>query len=261
MKKTPLNKKIDNLPIEVERFIDGAKIYDSSCSEEARVYFIDKGDGFYLKRSAKGALETEAKMTAYFHSKGLGAEVLHYSSNDFDLLLTEKVDGEDCIHESYLSDPKRLSVILAEELRKLHELDYTGCPVMDRTANYVALAERNFLTDNYDKSHFPNSYGYSSAQEAYRILQEGKMELKRDVLTHGDYCLPNVILKKWKLSGFIDLGNGGVGDRHVDIFWGLWSLGYNLKTERYRELFFDAYGRDKLNEEMLKIVAAAEVFG
>ncbi|WP_247644775.1 hypothetical protein [Streptococcus sp. NLN76] len=53
-------------------------LYDSSSSPEARVYFIDRGNGFYLKQSSKGTLKLEAEMTGYVHSKGLGAEVVSY---------------------------------------------------------------------------------------------------------------------------------------------------------------------------------------
>ena len=84
---------------------------------------------------------------------------------------------------------------------------------------------------------------------------------QNDTLLHGDYCLPNIMLEDWKFSGFIDLGNGGVGDRHVDLFWGAWTLNFNLKTDQYRDRFFDAYGRDRVDEDMLRLVAAAEVFG
>ena len=65
----------------------------------------------------------------------------------------------------------------------------------------------------------------------------------------------------WDFSAFIDVGNGGVGDRHVDLFWGAWTLSFNLHTDSYRDRFFDAYGRDRVDEEKLRIVAAAEVFG
>ena len=85
--------------------------------------------------------------------------------------------------------------------------------------------------------------------------------LKTDTLLRGDYCLPNVIFDDWRFSGFIDLDNSGVGDRHVDLFWGAWTLWFNLKTDNYRDRFFDAYGRDKVDEDMLRIVAACEVFG
>ena len=261
MKKTLLTALPEDLPREIRSFVSGATVYDSSCSPDARVYFIDRENGYYLKRSGKGQLEKEAEMTGYFHTKGLGARVLSYLSGESDLLLTSAIPGEDCLHQRYLSDPKRLCDTLAQELRKLHETDCSGCPVPDRTADYLAFAETNYRTGHYDSSHFPDSFGYASAEEAYAILSEGKDALQGKVLLHGDYCLPNVILKDWALSGFIDVGCGGVGDRHIDLFWGVWTLGFNLKTDRYRDHFLDAYGRDKADGSILKLIAAAEVFG
>jgi kanamycin kinase len=52
-----------------------------------------------------------------------------------------------------------------------------------------------------------------------------------------------------------------VGDRHVDLFWGAWTLCFNLGTDAYRARFLDAYGRDKAEEEKLRLIAAAEIFG
>ena len=66
------------------------------------------------------------------------------------------------------------------------------------------------------------------------------------------------MLDDFRFSGFIDVGNGGVGDRHIDLFWGAWTLRFNLKTDRYRERFFDAYGADKINKELIRAIAAAE---
>lgn len=261
MKKTLLNGIPYEMPQDIRRFVAEANICDSSSSPEARVYFIEKGNGYYLKYSGKGLLEKEASMANYFYTKGLGAEILHYSSNDCDWLLTTAVVGENCAHETYLMEPERLCDTIAYELRKLHETDYTDCPVMDRTADYIAGAEKNYRTGNYDKSHFPDSFGYPSAEEAYAVLNKEKGALQSKVLLHGDYCLPNIILDNWKRSGFIDVGCGGVGDRHIDLFWGAWTLWFNLKTDRYCKRFLDAYGRDQADASILKIVAAAEVFG
>jgi kanamycin kinase len=69
------------------------------------------------------------------------------------------------------------------------------------------------------------------------------------------------MLENWRFSGFIDLDGAGIGDRHIDLFWGRWSLGFNLGTYEYSDRFFDPYGRDKINEDALRVVAAAEVFG
>ncbi len=126
---------------------------------------------------------------------------------------------------------------------------------------YISLAERNHKSGNYDLSYYSNGYGEISVDKAWDVLLEGKREFKNEVLLHGDYCLPNIMLDNWSFSGFIDVGSGGVGDRHVDLYWGAWTLCFNLGTDKYRERFFDAYGRDKINTDILKTVAAAEVFG
>lgn len=102
---------------------------------------------------------------------------------------------------------------------------------------------------------------FSLPEEAYRIANEYRVYLKNDTLIHGDYCLPNIILDNWNFSGFIDLGNGGVGDLHIDVFWGAWTLWFNLKDEKYIPRFLDAYGREKINMELLKAIAAMETFG
>ena len=261
MQKILIERIPVELPSEIVRLCRGARIFDSSCSPESRVYFIDQEGGYYLKNAARGSLKREAEMTEYFHRKGLGTEVLSYISGESDILLTRAVKGEDCTHEMYKLNPKRLCDILAERLRSLHETDCSDCPVQDRVSEYIALAEANYKADTYNKEHFPDSFGYASGEAAYKALSEGKHLLKNEVLMHGDYCMPNVMLDSWKFSGFIDVDHGGVGDRHIDLFWGRWSLGFNLGTYEYSHRFFDAYGRDKIDDEILKIVAAAEVFG
>ena len=264
MKKTLLTIDPLAFPAEYRPLLTGAAVYDSSCSPQARVYYIDRDGGYYLKTQpvAVGSLRLEAEKGRFFHRKGLGAEVLSYTTvGDHDWLLTRRVAGEDCTHAAYLEQPERLVDLWAEILRELHDLPVEGHPAPDYLDKYLALAERNFRTGNYDSSHFPDSFGYASAEEAWSVLSEGKHLLKADTLIHGDYCLPNVLLDGWRFSGFIDLGNSGVADRHIDLFWGAWTLEFNLGTDAYRNRFFDAYGRERVDEDLIRVVAAAEVFG
>ena len=262
MKRTLIRPTLADYPAPFHALLTGADVYDSSCSPEARVFYIEKNGGYYLKRAATGSLRTEADMTCYFHTKGLGAEVIDYmSEGEYDFLLTSRVIGEDCTHESALARPEWLCDTIAARLRALHELDAHECPVADRTATYLATVDQNFRTGGYDTSHFPDNWGFASAREAIDVVHKNRHLLRSDVLIHGDYCLPNIMLCNGKFSGFIDLGNGGVSDRHIDLFWGAWTLQFNLGTDCYRERFFDAYGRDKLEPDMLRVVAACEVFG
>lgn len=261
MERVPVTVNIDAYPESLRPLLVGADIYDSRCHSGAEVLFIDRDDGYYLKSMKRGELEAEARMTGYFCSLGLGAKVLAFEQTDRDFMLTARVRGEDCTDRLYLSDPKRLCDLYAELLYNLHQHDFRDCPVQNRIESYTALAFENYRTGNYDKDSFPDSFGYSSAEEAMAVIKKYGSALKNDTLIHGDYCLPNVMLDNWKFSAFIDVGNGGVGDRHIDLFWGVWTLWYNLKTNEYEDRFLDAYGRGNFDRDMLRVVAAYEVFG
>jgi len=260
MTLTPIKPDINAYPAELHQLLINANIYDSSCSKAAQVIFIDKDDGYFLKSAPKDALKHEATMTRYFHSKGVAANVLAYISDERDYMLTTKVHGSDGTTPVYIEQPERLCDIFAERLAELHAFDFSDCPIQNHTEQFIKKAETNKFQGSYDKSHFPDSWGYKNEEEAWSVIEKNRCFLRTDTLLHGDYCLPNIVLNNWKFAAFIDLDQGGVGDRHVDIFWAAWTLYWNLKTQKYKNRFFDAYGRDKIDEEMLRVVAALEVF-
>ncbi len=267
MNRTPITTDTNTFPDSIRPLLSGTKLYDSSCSRDANVIYVERDGGYYLKSSAKGTLEKEALMTRFFHGKGLAAEVIAYESTDRDYLFTRAVSGEDGTHRAYLSEPRRLTDTFAEALRKLHEQSVVGCPVSDRMSEYLSTVKANRASAKFDLSLFggdmptPAEFRFTSADEAWQTVRSNAKYFRTDTLIHGDYCLPNVMFDDFAVSGFIDLGNGGVADRHIDVFWGVWTLIYNLKTDKYTARFLDAYGRDKVELDMLRTVAAAEIFG
>ncbi|MEL6671180.1 MAG: phosphotransferase [Bacteroidota bacterium] len=70
------------------------------------------------------------------------------------------------------------------------------------------------------------------------------------VLVHGDACLPNFIYKDGELSGYIDLGDMQVADKHVDLAAAVWSLQYNL-GKGYGLAFLKAYGVKDATEKLV----------
>ena len=191
-------------------------------------------------------------------------EILELTIHSVGMIFRSEVKSESFLHaidnavDIIERQIRKNKTRLAKKLRELHETDAFDCPIKDHTANYLAVAEKNYKKEQFDLAYFGES---GTVECAWRVLREGKGELKNEVLLHGDYCLPNIMLDNWLFSGFIDLGNGGVGDRHVDLYWGAWTLKFNLGTDIYRERFFDAYGRDKIDKDKLLTVSAAEVFG
>ena len=260
MKRTLVNPDLNEIPVIFHPYLTQGPVFNSSSSPAAQVLYIPGGEGFFLKSGPKGSLDSEAVMGRYLAEKGLSAQVIAYESLERDWLLTKALPGEDCLWEEYIQSPQRLCDATAELLRMLHDTPCQDCPIPDRTALSIATAIQNCEAGHYEAGQSPDNWCYASAREALQIILRDGGSLKSDTLPHGDYCLPNIILKGWHLSGFIDVGAGGVGDRHKDLFWGIWSLAFNLKTDRYRDRFLDAYGRDRVNEDVFPVIAALEVF-
>lgn len=256
----PTTLPLNSIPTSLHSLLPTTQAYDSSSSPEAKVYYFPDS-ALYLKTAPGGTLQNEAAMDSYFHQKGLGPEVVSYVPGETDWLLTRAVPGASCICETYLADPKRLCDTIAGNLRMLHSLDFAHCPVPDRSKTYRESVHRNHQAGRCDLDLLGDHWRYGSLEEAWQVAQRGLPYFRQDTLIHGDYCLPNILLRDWQLTGFIDLGFGGVGDRHIDLFWGLWSLEFNLKTNAYTQRFLDVYGRDWIEPEKLRVVAAAEVFG
>lgn len=260
MEKHLIHPDLSQFPPQFHPLLMGVPVYDSSSSPQACVWFIDRDSGYYLKCADRDALRREADLTRYFHQKGLAAEVLAYAASENDWLLTAAISGEDCVASRYLAEPERLCDTLAAILQELHAIDPSDCPFL-HTETYLDTAERNYKAGMFDPTHIPEAGIYKNADAAWQIVQQKKHLLRSDTPIHGDFCLPNIILQDWKLSALIDFDHAGIGDRHVDLFWALWSLRFNLKTDRYAARFLDAYGRDKVDPEVLQLIAAIEVFG
>lgn len=70
MERRPVNIHMADIPEMFRDLVASSRVYDSSCSPQARVWFLDREDGLYLKAAPKGSLRREAEMTAFVHSRG-----------------------------------------------------------------------------------------------------------------------------------------------------------------------------------------------
>lgn len=265
MNLKPIDFDFTTYPTEFKSLLEGAKLYDSSCSPNAKVVFVDKDSGYFIKStSSKATLRGESYMTEYFHGKGLAPRVVSFipDYNGYEFMLTEKVPGDACTTQKYIMQPEKLCDLIAEKLAFLHSLDCSDC-LAKHNNEYIDRAKSNYLLGKYDRDLFPDNWGYRSAEDAIKVIHERKHLFHPNTLIHGDYCLPNIILNDWSFSGFIDLDNSGVSERHIDVFWGTWSLFFNLKTDKFHRRFIDAYeanGGEKIDEDILQLIAACEVF-
>ena len=219
-KETTINT--NDFPAELHYIFKGARVYDSSSHPSMTVLYSDRG--YYIKIAEKGQLAKEAETARLFEHSGIGVHVVTYVSDKNDYMITTPAKGEDALH--YLDDPERLCKVLAGAMKYLHSRPIIDVPISP-------------CMDVYNKSQI-------------RDL------LKCDTFIHGDFCLPNVIFDDWQFSSFIDVGSAGIGDKHIDIYWALWSLNYNLGTDKYTERFLELYGNDCIDRNILRLVAETE---
>ena len=250
MKKYEIEVDLNDFPAELHAYLRSGKIYDSSCSPEAKTLYCDAG--YYIKIAPKGALAMEARMAKLFWNLGMGVEIMEYISDDRDYLVTRSADGEDLTH--FLNDPEMLCHIMADALRNLHSRSIGDAPVSAKLHEYKDCGGFN----DYLRME---CISILTREAALEIIHTNGDRLKTDTLIHGDACLPNIICRDGMFSAFIDCGLGGAGDRHIDLFWAIWSLQFNLKTERYTDYFLDLYGRDRVDFETLRTAAAFELLG
>ena len=219
MEKTRIKISINDFPLQLHKYMAGPEIYDSSCGENSRVLY--SSNGYYIKIAPKGSLEREYSIAKQLAEKGLCAKVEEYISADKDYMVTQPAIGSDATH--FLDEAEKLCNALAEGMKYLHNLPLSDIPPSPQMDFY-----------NKDK------------------------DLKYDTFIHGDFCLPNIMLENYNFKMFIDMGLAGVGDKHIDIFWVLWSLWFNLKTDKYTDCFLDLYGRDNINISIIRKLAEME---
>lgn len=256
MKKTKIDISSIRFPEQIKPFFHNADVYNSSCHPDADVLYLSTG--YYIKIGKASSLAAEAVLSRMFYKIGLGAEVITYCSADQDYLVTRSVNGEDLTH--YLHDPQGLCSILAHALRLLHCQKTCDFPISAVFQQYLNIINGDYPSLRSSSIKGIERYSFKSKEEAWGIVQAGKDQLKADRLIHGDACLPNIIQNQGKFSSFIDFPLSGIGDKHIDLYWAVWSLEYNLQSSDYSELFLDLYGRDRFREDSLKTVAALEFF-
>lgn len=160
-------------------------------------------------------------------------------------LLLQAVQGTDLA--STTLSPKDQIVILADALKQLHALDIANCPFDHRIEVRIAIAkartQAGVIESDFDETRLGRTTADLFAELQAREPQPGEL-----VVTHGDACLPNIIEKNGRFSGFIDCSRLGVADPYQDIALACRSIVHNL-GEEWVQPFLTRYGLDKDDSE------------
>jgi len=140
----------------------------------------------------------------------------------------------------------------ASRMREIHKIPIAGCPLDQRLDVKLAKAWRNIHLGFVDEADFESENLGKTAIEIFRELEIDLPQTEDLVFTHGDFCLPNIIVRENEIAGFIDMDRGGVADRYQDIAVFLRSFQSNVAVNiDFDVVFCKAYGLESLDRYKL----------
>jgi aminoglycoside phosphotransferase len=163
--------------------------------------------------------------------------LLFWEGENTDYLLLSEISGTPASDNFLKSDVPRIIEQLVSGLKTIHALSIEDCPFDERLDYKIELAQERTLKGLVDETDFDEERQGGTAEDAFRELIETKPEGEDLVFTHGDYCVPNIILKDGQLSGFVDWGNAGVADRYQDLALLTRSILYNFGEDWTKKIF------------------------
>ena len=169
---------------------------------------------------------------------------------DTQYLVMTQMEGVTGIHPDVIGDPASLVREFARGLREVHALRTESCTLDWRMSRFIPWAEVLIESGALDED-IPEGESRTFLYEKLSDIKDAVPREEDLVFTHGDYCLPNVMFTEGRISGYIDLGYAGVGDRYLDLVAARGTIRRNL-GEAWIGPFFEAYGLGEPDEEKLQ---------
>ncbi|MCR4557922.1 MAG: aminoglycoside 3'-phosphotransferase [Saccharofermentans sp.] len=172
--------------------------------------------------------------------------------NEYQYLLMSRTPGMMSCDKYYMERPELLISTLALAMKMLWSVDISGCP-RDRNIE-VELKEAEYRVENglvdIERTE-PSTFGergFKDPEDLLNWLKSNKPDYE-PVLSHGDFCLPNLFMEGDRFSGFIDLGATGIGDKWRDIALCYRSLKHNAEGF-YSGKVYSGINADRLFDEL-----------
>ncbi len=220
---------------------------------ESHVYVFDK---YVLKvQPATPETDNEYEVLKWLNGRCPTPTILEYIKEDgIAFTLMTKAAGKMLCDNEYMSNPQKLVTLIASGLKMLWDVDLKEC-----NCNYSRLDERlKVARENVEKGKVdPNKVepetfganGFANPEELITWLENNRPE-EDLVLSHGDFCLPNIFSDGETITAFIDNGKMGPADRWQDIAIVLRSLRDNFNGEYRDGVPYEGYEPDMLLKEL-----------
>jgi len=226
------------VPKSIKKYIEGKNYHvDKIGQSRTSVYIFDE---FVLKIGTINQENIrEYEMLLWLVDKLEVPKVIHFEkTRNMTYLIMERIDGAPSFTLAY----EQAIEIACEGMKKLWKIDTDTFPYPNSKKDALSYIKHNVmhfekeLIQNADPDTYTNE-SFKNPRELYQWLENNYPHTENTVFSHGDYFLPNILVKNNKIVSFIDFGLAGLYPRERDIAQLVKSLNYNYKKEkRHHEL-------------------------
>ena len=154
----------------------------------------------------------------------------HEVQDGQDWLLMTRIRGKELCAPEVMNRPALLLDCMAEALHMLWAVPVKEWPFGRTVQGCLERAEETVRAGRFDPSDCePETFGPGGFRDPEELLRwlNSHLPPQDTVLTHGDFCLPNLFTDGKRFTGFIDIGRAGAADRWMDLALGWRSLKHN----------------------------------
>jgi Aminoglycoside phosphotransferase len=224
----------------------GEQIY--KLATEKGIYYVKESQTTLVKEATKN----EVMILNWISDTGLSCPKVIFSKaiDDIEYMVISAIRGINA-HEIKNMDIDQIVYLAVKVLKKIHNTTITtdNKKLMNRT-KYDVEQMHSWLENGWiNKEKFEQNNNMTIYQ-ALKYLEEQMDILDCSVLTHGDYCLPNILIDSNLDVGVVDWAEAGINDKYKDFMTITKSIKRNLGI-KYVASFFDYYGVTNVDENKL----------
>ncbi len=233
----------------------------SGGATDAYLYKIicDNANTYILKKQSS-SLRNDYRNYKWLEGKIPVPKIIFYEQfQEYEFLCLSELKGKTLDDYIDKKKPSEIVSLYANTLKWLHSLQVDKNALVQCLDKRISIAEYNVKNNSVNVSALQIENQTSEPNELFRKLLTLKPASAELVFTHGDYCFDNIIFENNKLSGFIDIGNGGLADKYQDIALAVRSIEDNFSLEMV-DLFYKLYGLDNPNKNKIAFYMLLDEF-
>jgi len=163
--------------------------------------------------------------------------------------------------ENYLQvwSDEQVVTCYAMALKQLHALYLDASVPVWTLTDRLRVAQLKLQENAIDQDDIDPHFKQLSLQELFDEMMKILPMDHDEVCIHGDYCLDNLLFNGDALSGYIDMGRGGKGDRYHDLAIAVRTI-RGVFGEEMLGPFFSTYGLNDPSLDKLRFYTMLDEF-